>query len=155
MKRKKNRLMNTMYLTVTGIVLISILSCNNNMEINKQIARRYDLVVLTESFDTFYKRFNSDSVFQISRIIFPVDGYEIDENYNPNIKKEDDFHWNKSDWKIHRAIKESDDLKITTNKSDSLVVETIFIPNSGFELVRKFKLLSGKWFLIFYGEQNL
>ena len=147
--------MNTNYLVVIGIVVISLLSCKNNFKIKKQVEQQVDVIVLTEKFNVFYEHFHSDSVFQISRIIFPLNGYEINENYNPIERTDEDFHWNKSDWKIHRKINGTKDLKITTNQSDNLVVETIFIPNTGFEIVRKFKLINGKWFLIFYGEQNL
>lgn len=141
------------YLVLTGLILFGF-SCTT-APIEKPIEEQKSLLPIdNEDFDLFYKHFHTDSIFQLSRITFPLDGYYIGENYNPDEKKSD-FHWTKSNWEIHEIIEDNGDFKIDLQKSDSLIVETIYIPNSGFEIIRKFKLIKKEWFLVFYGEQDL
>jgi hypothetical protein len=90
----------------------------------------------------------------MERILFPLSGYNIDANYNPNIDIKE-FKWSKQTWDMHKLLKKSNDLKNKIDVYQDSIIETVYIENSGFEVVRKFKLKDGKWFLGFYGVQDL
>jgi len=105
----------------------------------------------TEDFETFNSKFHSDSIFQMSRINFPIEGHLIED-----FKK---YNWNSKNWQLMKTTvgskNLSKDYKVKTMKSDSLVIENIWIENSGFYLERRFKRINNQWFLICYNEVNL
>lgn len=104
-----------------------------------------------ESFDKFNVQFHSDSIFQISRVDFPIDGTHISgfEHYN----------WTKKNWQFLRIpVSEKnqfEEYQHSLVKTDSLITEKFWIPDSGFEVERTFKLINNKWFLIYYNDINL
>jgi hypothetical protein len=103
-----------------------------------------------EDFDSFYVRFHTDSLFQIERVKFPLEGAIYD---NDKEKK-----WSKKDWQqIKYTVYEVDtgQFKVEFNKTDSLVSERIYIPNSGFDFQCRYRLIKGKWFLVYCLDQNL
>ena len=105
----------------------------------------------TENFAEFDERFHSDSLFQISRIIFPLAGKSIDGFEKKN--------WSKSKWemlkvRVAEKIEEKEYQNVTT-LTDSLVEQKIWIVNSGFSFEQKFKKINGKWFLIYLNDINL
>lgn len=104
-----------------------------------------------EKFADFDKRFHSDSLFQISRIVFPLKGGIIDGF--------DRKSWLKKDWQMIKipVIKTTvgSDYKLQTSFNDTLVTEKVWIESSGFSFERHFKNIEGKWFLIFCKDVNL
>jgi hypothetical protein len=104
-----------------------------------------------ENFDTFNVNFHSDSIFQMSRINFPIRGQLIDgfENHD----------WNAKNWQFITTEVGSKNLpkefREKVIKTDSLVIENIWIENSGFKLERQFKKMNSQWFLTYYNEVNL
>lgn len=109
---------------------------------------------MDESFDWFYQNFHKDSVFQLQRITFPLAGSDMGEDYNP-IEDKETFYWTKSNWTLMKTPQLDEDMKLEINKNDSTVSERIYIPDSGFEIIRQFTLIQGKWYLTYYGNQNL
>ena len=119
--------------------------------------------VETENFDQFQSKFYSDSIFQLSRIDFPLEGYNSDdisdipsdfaEQMGIEIANDDDYHWDKEDWLL---IQDLDDNVIERSilRTDSLIIENFIIPNSGFEIIREFKLKEDKWYLVYYFYRN-
>lgn len=106
---------------------------------------------LVENFDEFNKKFHSDSLFQVSRVDFPIEGMHVSgfEQYN----------WTRKNWQF-QAIPvaektEIDEYEHSLIKTDTLITEKFWIPNSGFEVERQFKLINNKWFLIYYNDINL
>lgn len=104
-----------------------------------------------ENFDQFNIKFHSDSVFQLSRVDFPIEGTHIAgfERYN----------WTKKNWEF-LAIPVSDksefeEYQHSLVKTDTLITEKFWIPDSGFEVERTFKLINNKWFLVYYNDINL
>jgi len=104
-----------------------------------------------ENFDQFNKKFHSDSLFQVSRVDFPIDGKHISgfEQYN----------WTKENWEF-LAVPVAEKTEIgeyqhSLVKTDTLITERFWIPDSGFEVERQFKLIDNKWFLIYYNDINL
>jgi hypothetical protein len=104
----------------------------------------------SEEFNSFYNRFTTDSAFQISRVIFPLEGATYFVNYRDEL---DSIPWNKDKWKFCIAnIYKLDSIKYKMNIliQGSDVKENIWIKGSGFEMERRFKLINGKWYLVYY-----
>jgi len=103
-----------------------------------------------EDFDEFYRKFHSDSIFQMSRIQFPLKGSNRDGF--------DESKWKKSTWEMHKVgVQEVDTtiFKIEIKKTDSLYTERIYVDQAGFDMTRTFELLDSKWYLTIYVEKNL
>lgn len=114
--------------------------------------------IQTENFDTFYVNFYQDSSFQISRIYFPLEGIikYWDENNDTAIIFE---KWQKenmpriSDKKT--LMRHYNNLQSNMIESDSVVIEKYWINNSGFSIERRFKVIYGKWHIVYYDLFNL
>lgn len=143
---------------IIALISITFLSCNDgkkertNLDSieskNKALKEKLEPV---ENFEEFNKKFHSDSLFQVSRVDFPIEGKHISgfEQYN----------WTKKNWQFH-AIPVAEKIEIgeyqhSLVKTDSLITERFWIPDSGFEVERQFKLINSKWFLIYYNDINL
>ncbi|RRJ89761.1 hypothetical protein [Flavobacterium macacae] len=103
-----------------------------------------------EDFDVFYNKFHSDSVFQLSRIKFPLKGKKID-----GFKKEE---WTAKNWdplitKI-TAI-DTTEFKTSAIKRDSTFIQKCYISDSGFYTEYQFELVDGKWNLVYALDKNL
>lgn len=140
----------------TIILFLSFTSCINQNSSKTLDSTSRKSIAISESFEEFYEKFHSDSSFQMNRIKFPLKGYNYDETYSP-ISEIDysNYEWKKSEWEIHSKPIASDSLKVERIVKKEEVEEVITIPNSGTEIVRKFTLIDGKWFLVFYGNQTL
>lgn len=144
---------------IIAFVSITFLSCNNGKKVestnqglieseNKTSKQKLEVA---ENFEEFNKKFHSDSIFQVSRVDFPIEGKHVSgfEQYN----------WTRKNWEF-LAIPVSEKTEIgeyehSLVKTDSLITERFWIPDSGFEVERQFKLIDNKWFLIFYNDINL
>jgi hypothetical protein len=97
-----------------------------------------------ENFKEFYANFLRDSLFQISRIKFPLKGQKIVDD--------EDQDWTLDNWTLMRSsVYEIDttQYKVEIEDSDTLKSFRIFIPDSGFELIFKFEIIRGKWYLVY------
>ena len=140
-----------------SILFISfIIACKSNPQPSTNVS--------FEDFEEFYNKFYSDSIFQLSRIIFPLPGYnsdiesEIPDDFaeSSGIKKKEEYFWEKEGWQFIKTI--DNDTLIVKNfiKTDTIVIEDLIIPNSGFQIERKFKISDDKqWYLVYYLYQNL
>ncbi|WET01941.1 hypothetical protein [Flavobacterium sp. YJ01] len=144
---------------IIALISITFLSCNDGKKAettnqglieSKNKASKQKLEV-AENFEEFNKKFHSDSIFQVSRVDFPIEGKHVSgfEQYN----------WTRKNWEFH-AIPVSEKIEIgeyehSLTKTDSLITERFWIPDSGFEVERQFKLINNKWFLIYYNDINL
>lgn len=153
------------YLSRIVLILSSVLllaSCNKTV---KEITRKEPVVPKTETpevkkrsksiyyepFNSFSTRFHSDSLFQIKRVKFPVEGYLVD----PEGKESP---WNKSTWMMHRMpIQQIDtsEFKVIITEQPGVRIEEIFIEGSGFRTRRVFKQIKGKWYLTSYIDEQM
>lgn len=110
-----------------------------------------------ENFDEFNNSFYSDSLFQISRIIFPLVG---EVNGSDSIVS-DEHKLKKEDWVIlkNNYFKNGNDtafvihgehFKGKMHKANKMVVQEVYIENSGYKSEMKFSLKNGKWYLTDY-----
>jgi hypothetical protein len=109
-----------------------------------------------EKFDEFKKLFYSDSVFQMSRIIFPLASDVIDSSSNV-VENSITTVLNKQNWVMVRDDYFKDDsianidgqiYKRKTERINSKIVESFYIENSGYRITLIFSLKNGKWYLI-------
>ncbi|TAF09524.1 MAG: DUF4348 domain-containing protein [Flavobacteriia bacterium] len=106
--------------------------------------------ILIEDFDEFYDKFHKDSIFQMSRINFPLDGIKVDSD----VEKK----WSKMNWTVLKTkIYEVDttEFKIQYKKANDSFYQKFWIENSGFWGEYKFRLIGNKWYLVYAVEQNL
>ncbi|POY38078.1 hypothetical protein C3L50_12445 [Flavobacterium alvei] len=105
----------------------------------------------SENFEDFNRKFHSDSIFQLSRINFPIEGKLIEGFEKQN--------WTSKNWELMKIPVSEKSLlpkyKHSVRKTDEVVVEKFWIDNSDFLVERKFKEIDGKWFLIYYNDVNL
>jgi len=149
-------------LTILPVLAFAFISVNCNKvkeeaKSNSEIAVKSDSIAkpikkeLPENFDEFNKKFHSDSIFQVSRVDFPIEG--------KHVSGFEQFNWTKKNWQfqvIPVAEKtEIEEYQHSLVKTDTLITERFWIPNSGFEVERQFKLINNKWFLIYYNDINL
>ena len=98
-----------------------------------------------EQFDAFMSRFYSDSVFQSSRIIHPLEGGMM--NSENGFEK---WEYNISSIPSKMDLSESFpefDLKSENIKLDTIIIEKVWQENSGFKVEKHFVYRNGKWYL--------
>ena len=104
----------------------------------------------TENFDEFYVKFHSDSLFQVQRMVFPLEGGRYD--YDTEEK------WTRENWRMKKVTVyqvDPSEFSVELNKEDTMVFERIYIPNSGFDFQCRYKLIDGKWYMVYCLDQNL
>ena len=106
--------------------------------------------ILHENFDRFYDRFHSDTVFQLSRVRFPLGGYRADGM--------EEVKWSRDNWPYMRTrIYDVDTTiyKISYKKTENEFVQKVWLENSGFSSESRFRLIKNKWFLVYVLDLNL
>jgi len=137
-----------------GLLLILLISCNNAKKENQEIK---NFINKNESFNDFFNEFSTDSTFRISRIKFPIKGFNSDET---NINSKDNpFLWNKEDWSFYaeedfNRSKSKDIKKTDTIKTGTSVIYRIYKEDSGYDIQYKFEESKNKWFLVYYSYKN-
>lgn len=103
-----------------------------------------------EEFSVFYERFHSDSVFQMSRIRFPLSGImEIGKEEIP---------WTPEKWELMRTrIYQVDTTQFKTKVKlkKKYFEQTLWIEGTNFSSKRRFELLGNRWFLVYAYEGSL
>ena len=119
----------------------------------------------TEEFRPFLEQFYSDSVFQFSRIAFPLAGGEIGNgDYIPQdiadslaIKTETRTQWIKNEFiqKLHPASDYGVDYLAEYTKIKNYIEEKLYLKASGYYEIRRFELIENRWFLTYFFIHNL
>jgi hypothetical protein len=107
-------------------------------------------LITIENFDDFYSKFHSDSIFQMSRIKFPLKGKQIDGDGERG--------WSKEKWVLFKTpIYKVDTLKFRTEykKTKTMFKEKVWIESSGFSFECRFELIDSKWYLVYALDMNL
>lgn len=151
------------------LILISILitGCTIKRDAySKEKIMRDTLVA--EDFDSFTKRFYTDSVFQISRIEFPLKGLHneiVEITQSNSIGDTILYVWQRKDWTIAKTnFISNNDTSIQDcygtkyirriQKNSAEVIDSVYIEDSGFITVRKFSVRNRKWYLTYYEIYN-
>jgi hypothetical protein len=106
----------------------------------------------TEDFGSFYEQFHADSLFQLDRISWPLNGNFIQDS--AGVAK--DLHYHKGDWSMHRAMVDNPDfVQQIQPLTEDLYVEEIKARAGKYRIERRFARLSDGWHLIYYRESGL
>lgn len=113
-----------------------------------------ELSHLPEDFSRFYLKFHEDKDFQLSRIVFPLDGLPpmVDEQ----TLRESNFTWQRADWVVHKmpGTVEGDFRQSFTLLDDGLVVEVIRQGETELAIERRWAKLDDRWMLVYYAGTN-
>ena len=105
-----------------------------------------------EAFSDFYQRFYTDSLFQYSRIKFPLPGINTDDQ---DIGGNKPYNWQKDRWQLN-YMPDKKAFNCKTTKSGNLIIEKITSHDDpGLIVESRFKEINGKWFLIYFANVNL
>ncbi|MBV6429072.1 MAG: hypothetical protein KIPDCIKN_03610 [Haliscomenobacter sp.] len=135
--------------TLPAILLLAALAlsaCEKNPLGNRNQQR--------EDFGRFYSRFHEDSVFQLERIVFPLEGLPdnaVGQGIDPQ-----KFRWEKETWKTHRPIDFSKGSfkQELAGFGEDLIIERIVHESGDYAMLRRFSRMNGKWNLIYYAGLN-
>jgi len=137
------------------VILVLILlqtSCKNKIQVLSMVERKDQI----EDFDAFYDRFHSDSVFQMSRVKFPLEGglfeggsVDVVDDGTPITR--DNYQLLK--FKIYDV--DTTMYKTSYNKTKDSFIEKAWIEDSGFSCEFRFKLIDKKWYLIYAQTINI
>ncbi len=104
-------------------------------------------------FEVFYEKFGKDTAFQMSHIIFPLEGRPAMKDGMDNI--DPNFKWQKKDWIKHRAF---DDMDGTFSRGfmnfAGIITEEVADNSGNFTMIRRFAKISDQWHLIYYKEMG-
>ena len=143
------RLINKFSFIIPVFVLASVIL--SNCHPTREITKRKELIKNSgENFDKFYNKFHNDSLFQLSRIKFPLGGMYI-EGFNKKTWTRDNLPLMKT--KIYDV--DTTQYKVTFKKTDKTFTQKVWIENSGFSSESRFELIDRKWYLVFVLDQNL
>lgn len=103
---------------------------------------------IPEEFWTFYRRFHTDSNYQLTRIHFPLDGIIKHETTGEK------HNWDKASWKIQSKPKNLSSYTIQYDNYGSFIDEIIQDKSEHFRMLRRFSKNDTTWSLIFYEEMG-
>lgn len=138
------------FIFVLGIIG-SIISCKPN---TSKVSTEETPLFETEEFKSFYKKFSTDSTFQMDHIVFPLEGIRAPVNENDTLGLA--YKWQKEDWQLHSTF---DDANGTfsvemLDLAGKMVIEIISDESGLFTMERRFAKLADGWNLIYYKEMG-
>jgi hypothetical protein len=127
------------------IILLTFTSCDKFRTQEKKNISNSSI----ENFDSFYDKFHKDSLFQLSRIKFPLKGGPDRGDINEE--------WTKENWHILKTMiydVDTTQYKVSYKKLEKSFIEKVWLEDSGFSFEYKFELINNKWFLVSAFENN-
>jgi hypothetical protein len=140
---------------------VCFFACRNNGGSTDSAANSGDIATIDamggENFAEFYDKFLSDSLFQVSRVVFPVAGRP---KFVDSLTHKDEFYYTADVWAMHKKIDLSDTKKFNRKFTDFGVglVKEIIEMKEGKDVLfieRRYRLDNKKWYLIFFGNLNV
>jgi hypothetical protein len=138
---------------IISLILVFVLpfiiltNCHSTSKISREEA---SIRNQGKDFDKFYDKFHKDSLFQVSRIKFPLGGMYVD-----GITK---TRWTRDNLLMMKTkIYEIDTTKYkrTFKKTKNSFTQKVWIEDSGFRSECRFELIDKKWYLVYVYDQNL
>jgi len=143
--------------TILLFLLIFGVGCTTQQKLSKTDIKK--------DFMGFSNRFYTDSLFQMSRIDFPLKG---SHNINVLVTSKNTMGdsvivgWKKKDWRmLTNTYLKNNEGKVVIDRTTyvrkiqidpgTAVIRT-YIENSGFEVIEKYVRKKGKWYLIFFSN---
>lgn len=137
------------------IVLFALIGCKRQAKTDVQKEIVYENVDL--DFKLFLDLFNKDSVFQMSRVDFPIkvnDFYKVEFELNERTINQNEYHLKK--FSINRTSEKESftDYEQTIEiENEKASIEITGIEN-GIAIMYQFKKINGKWKLITWIDQS-
>lgn len=129
-------------------VAISFFACHSDSEKSKTTFNKdsslntvVDPTAISEDFDVFFKKFNSDSLFQKSRIEFPFKIITKDEG------GDNSRMLSKSEWRFIHLVNDKNEKSIVRKvliQSNKILI-TYSIEDTGVLVNHYFENINGKW----------
>ncbi|MBK9270840.1 MAG: hypothetical protein IPM48_04525 [Saprospiraceae bacterium] len=109
---------------------------------------------LPNDFKEFYLKFHEDSLFQISRITFPLQG--LPEQADPEFIGDEPYYWSADQWSFQKiAFPDKDKYRTEYDlMADVLIEERIHELKYGLTMIRRFSKAADGWGLIYYAGLN-
>jgi len=146
--------MKILHLIFTSSIFIYGCNSNDSQKQDSHIVDTFKISDTTnkeaeENFEIFYKKFNNDLQFQNSRIKYPLKGEYYDGEMGDN-QSDITYYWSLKDSLDFENLNLNMELyDIQRIKKEDLVIEKIYIKDSGFISELHFKLINKKWYLVF------
>lgn len=102
------------------------------------------------SFEMFYEKFKSDSLFQMNRIKFPIKGNYRSYDQERNWSKE---NWIQMDWDLRTELNNPDDSVSIIQDNHKFFFGT-YCRDCGFSFEMEFEKTDNEWFLTYRQENN-
>ena len=102
-----------------------------------------------EDFEKFHEQFLSDSLFQMSRIEFPLKGAK--STFIPDSLKTN--FWFEDEWLMHRDVGTVEGYQHKFVRHNNTVIE-VFYDDLGGGIQKNYLAIDGKWQLIYYADYN-
>jgi len=126
------------------ILSIILTACTNT---NKS-EQEFDFT--SENFKIFYEQFKSDTIFQMSRIKFPIDGQYQDYAEERKWSKD---NWILMTWDFRKEMNNQED-SVSILQDSSTFFYGSYCKECGFSFEMRFNKLEGQWFLTHRQENN-
>ena len=106
-----------------------------------------------ENFEAFYQKFSTDSTFQVSRVLFPLQGLPPIGERSDSVKE---YYYTLDKWKMHHLVDPNNHtISRHVEGDDSFKTEYVSMPY-GYYIERRFLRSGGSWMLVYYsGIQQL
>lgn len=132
---------------ILGLCCIFLLSCKTTKEKqNPKVKTEGISKKKGEDFDSFYSKFMSDAKFQKSRVTFPLKCNISEPDRNLKIIEANDW----IPMKVPISQVDQSIYKVKITKTSTSVTHRIYIENSDTDILLKYKLIKGKWYLTYY-----
>jgi len=127
---------------------------NSESETQSEAIASDQFTSLPPDFKEFYIKFHEDSLYQISKIHFPLEG--LPEQADPEFIGEEAFFWSADQWIFQKNAFPDKKKFLTeyTNVVDMLIEEKIHDLQFGLTMIRRFSKGSDGWNLIYYAGMN-
>jgi len=108
---------------------------------------------LPADFHDFYNKFHTDSVFQMSRISFPLTGVAQEGDSVLVIVEKS---WKPEEWKIHKPFDNQNGTFERTFTNINGIISEKIVGNGGmFSIQKRYSKLANQWYLIYYQDMMM
>lgn len=115
-----------------------------------------------EDFEEFHKKFFSDSIFQLSRIVFPLEAADSnliygdqkveDQENDEFFIKNNKLYLKKKGWNYLKASVANEEFSVNFEKKGSIVWETVRSKESEWAITFEFSLVENRWMLTYFAN---
>lgn len=102
-----------------------------------------------EDFTVFYEKFHNDTLFQVSRLKFPMGGMSIDGSAKTK--------WTRNNLPLMRTKiydVDTSEYKVAIKKTKNTFTQKVWIEASEFSSEFRFERIHAQWYLVYVLDQN-